>query len=363
MQHSTAQLGKTTAISIDGLSKRFGTFAALDNVSLDVLDNEFFTLLGPSGCGKTTLLRIIAGFESLTSGTVRLFGDDIGLLPANRRPINTVFQQYALFPHMTVIENVMFGLLRQGKSRHAARRTASDVLELVRLGSFAERLPAQLSGGQQQRVALARALAPKPKVLLLDEPLSALDLKLRQAVRLELQQIQKETGITFVFVTHDQEEALTMSDRIAVFSAGQLQQIGSAQEIYEAPVNTFVADFIGETNLIDVMVTAVTNGRATCVLPGGRQIACPTTAGAAVGKGHISLRPERIAIQSDANGPLSGTATRLTYLGTDIHIDLRLPGGEMIKARAQNGYGSRIPAIGDIVGLQFREDAARLLVD
>ena len=354
---------KTTAISVTGLTKAFGTYLALDEVSLDVLDNEFFTLLGPSGCGKTTLLRIIAGFETITGGSVRLFGDDIGQLPANRRPINTVFQQYALFPHMTVLENVMFGLLRLGKNRADARKAASEVLELVQLGAFSERFPAQLSGGQQQRVALARALAPKPKVLLLDEPLSALDLKLRQAVRLELQQIQKETGITFVFVTHDQEEALTMSDRIAVFSAGRLQQIGTARDIYEAPVNTFVADFIGETNLIDVSVESVENGRAHCVLPGGLRINCPAAHGAVVGKGHISLRPERLSIQPEAPGALSGVATRLTYLGTDMHIDLRLPGGELVKARAQNAGGNRIPSVGETVGLTFEEDAARLLVD
>ncbi len=235
-----------TTVSIQSVTKRFGDFVALDNISLDIQDNEFFTLLGPSGCGKTTLLRTIAGFEDVTSGSILLQGEDIAGLPPNKRPVNTVFQQYALFPHMTVTENVMFGLQRLGIANKEVKQRTSEVLALVQLTQFAERLPTQLSGGQQQRVALARALAPRPKVLLLDEPLSALDLKLRQAVRIELQQIQHETGITFIFVTHDQEEALTMSDRIAVIAGGKLQQVGSAREIYERPENRFVADFIGE---------------------------------------------------------------------------------------------------------------------
>ncbi|WP_330390802.1 ABC transporter ATP-binding protein [Rhodobacter xanthinilyticus] len=223
----------------------------LHGVSLEIRAQEFFTLLGPSGCGKTTLLRAITGFEDVTEGAILLHGEDIAPLPPYKRPINTVFQQYALFPHMTVLENVVFGTRRLGWTVEDARDRARQVLDLVQLSEFAERRPAQLSGGQQQRVALARALAPRPKVLLLDEPLSALDLKLRQAVRPELKALQRETGIAFIFVTHDQEEALTMSDRIAVMSAGRVQQVGTPREIYEAPVNRFVADFIGETNLIE----------------------------------------------------------------------------------------------------------------
>jgi len=226
-----------TRVSIQSVTKRFGDVKALDDVSLDIRDNEFFTLLGPSGCGKTTLLRCIAGFEAISSGSIYLQGEDIAALPPNKRPVNTVFQQYALFPHMSVVQNVMFGLQRIGMAQNLVNQRTHEVLELVQLSKFADRLPSQLSGGQQQRVALARALAPKPKVLLLDEPLSALDLKLRQAVRLELQQIQQETGITFIFVTHDQEEALTMSDRIAVIDHGRLQQVGSAKDIYEQPEN------------------------------------------------------------------------------------------------------------------------------
>jgi len=277
--------------------------------------------------------------------------------------VNTVFQQYALFPHMNVTQNVIFGLLRLGQGEAAARKRVGEVLDLVQLTQFADRLPSQLSGGQQQRVALARALAPSPKVLLLDEPLSALDLKLRQAVRLELKQIQTETGITFIFVTHDQEEALTMSDRIAVISDGTLQQVGTARDIYEAPQNKFVADFIGETNLIDVIVTDVSDGQATCTLPGGGQFTCPAASGAAAGPGHLSVRPERVAICDPSNGLLQGNVTRQVYLGTDMHIDVTLDDAEIITVRLQNSESTRIPETGENVGLNFEAGAARLLVD
>ena len=363
MNTATGTSERETAVQIQNLTKRFGAFTALKDINLSVLDNEFFTLLGPSGCGKTTLLRSIAGFETISQGSVLLYGEDIAALPPNRRPVNTVFQQYALFPHMSVTENVMFGLQRLGRGKAQARQKAETVLELVQLTKFADRLPSQLSGGQQQRVALARALAPNPKVLLLDEPLSALDLKLRQAVRLELQQIQAETGITFVFVTHDQEEALTMSDRIAVFSDGELQQVGTAKDVYEAPVNKFVADFIGETNLIDVKVESVEAGEASCILPGGARIACPAAADARKGAGHISLRPERISLTKPESGRLQGTATRQIYLGTDMHVDVKLSDGEILTIRVQNTAQQSIPATGDTIGLDFEEGAARLLVD
>ena len=250
------------AIEIKEVVKSFGNFKALNQVSLQIRDNEFFTLLGPSGCGKTTLLRLIAGFEQVTEGAIYLFNEEIELLPPNKRPVNTVFQNYALFPHMTVFENVCFGLQMLGKPKSEIPKRASEMLDLVQLTEFTNRKPAQLSGGQQQRVALARALAPSPKVLLLDEPLSALDLKLRKAMQSELKYLQRETGITFIFVTHDQEEALTMSDRIAVMSAGEIQQIGDPRSIYEQPNNVFVADFIGETNLLKVQVESIENGQA-----------------------------------------------------------------------------------------------------
>ena len=283
------------AIELRDVVKRYGAATALHGVSLGIADNEFFTLLGPSGCGKTTLLRLIAGFEDVTAGEILLFGEPIADREPNRRPVNTVFQHYALFPHMTVLDNVAFGLKMKGVGLSARRARAGRMLEMVHLSAFADRMPSQLSGGQQQRVALARALAPEPRVLLLDEPLSALDLKLRQAMRVELKQLQEETGITFVFVTHDQEEALTMSDRIAVMSAGRVQQVGLPREIYEAPVNRFVADFIGETNLLEVAVEAVEGGMARVVLPGGHRLSCPS-ATAAAGRHHLSIRPERVAL-------------------------------------------------------------------
>jgi spermidine/putrescine transport system ATP-binding protein len=351
------------AVEIDNVTKLYGSFTALSDVSLAIHDNEFFTLLGPSGCGKTTLLRCIAGFEDISAGAIRLYGDNIADLPPNLRPVNTVFQQYALFPHMNVTRNVMFGLLRLGQSEQQARARAGEVLEMVQLTQFADRLPAQLSGGQQQRVALARALAPNPKVLLLDEPLSALDLKLRQAVRLELQQLQHDTGITFIFVTHDQEEALTMSDRIAVISDGRLQQVGTAREIYEAPTNRFVADFIGETNLIDVAVSDLAGDQARCTLPGGAAFTCPAAQGAHQGRGHLSVRPERVALAAPDTALLTGTTARLIYLGTDMHVEVRLDDGETVTARVQNSEAAHIPALGDRVGLNFDSAAARLLVD
>lgn len=351
------------AVDILNMTKRYGNFVALKDVSLSINDNEFFTLLGPSGCGKTTLLRTIAGFEDISEGAIKLYGEDIADLPPNLRPVNTVFQQYALFPHMDVRTNVMFGLLRLGQDTATAGARVDEILDMVQLAQFSDRLPSQLSGGQQQRVALARALAPKPKVLLLDEPLSALDLKLRQAVRQELQQIQQNTGITFIFVTHDQEEALTMSDRIAVIANGLVQQVGSAREIYEAPLNKFVADFIGETNLIDVLVTDVSGSQATCTLPGGATFTCPAAVGAVQGAGHLSVRPERVTLVKPNKGLLQGTATRHTYLGTDMHVDIKLDDGEIVTVRLQNSEDTHIPEAGETVGLNFETGAARLLVD
>lgn len=353
----------TVAVDIDRVTKNYGAFTALSGVSLDIRDNEFFTLLGPSGCGKTTLLRCIAGFEEITDGAIRLYDEDIAGLPPNQRPVNTVFQQYALFPHMTVSQNVEFGLRRLKKPDGEIRKRCGEVLEMVQLSAFAERFPNQLSGGQQQRVALARALAPKPKLLLLDEPLSALDLKLRQAVRVELKQIQKDTGITFIFVTHDQEEALTMSDRIAVMSAGEVQQVGSPREVYEAPRNRFVADFIGETNLLDVTVSSVADGQALCVLPGGREIICPAAAVVDPGPGHLSVRPERMVLAPEADALLSGEVENHIYLGTDMQVVVRLDDGEVLTLRVQNSDAVAIPAIGSRVGIALEAGAARLLAD
>ena len=348
------------AVDIRDAVKSYGPVTALHGVSLAIADNEFFTLLGPSGCGKTTLLRLVAGFETITSGEIRLFGQDIARLEPNHRPVNTVFQTYALFPHLNVIDNVAFGLKMQGVDAPNRRARAGKMLEMVHLSQFADRMPAQLSGGQQQRVALARALAPAPKVLLLDEPLSALDLKLRQAMRVELKQLQEETGITFVFVTHDQEEALTMSDRIAVMSNGRVQQIGTAREIYEAPVNRFVADFIGETNLLQVDVESVSQGLATLTLPGGHRIICPS-ASTTTGKHHLSIRPERLTISPEAD--LLATVDRVVYLGTDLQVIAHLDGGQTITLRLQNAARTTPPDLGQRIGLHLEEGVTRLLAD
>ena len=359
------------AIDIREVVKQYGTgehaVTALTEVSIDIRDNEFFTLLGPSGCGKTTLLRMIAGFESVTAGAIFLYGEEIENLPASRRPVNTVFQQYALFPHMTVLQNIAFGLRMLGRSKAETEQRARQMLDLVQLGQYGERRPSQLSGGQQQRVALARALAPSPKVLLLDEPLSALDLKLRQAMRVELKQLQQETGITFVFVTHDQEEALTMSDRIAVMSAGEVQQIGGAHEIYEQPVNRFVADFIGETNLIDVTVEQVKGTRCLCRLSNGAAIEAEGP-GLAVesGAGHISIRPERVSLTPAGNGAegLVGVIEHQVYLGTDTQYLVRLDDGTLMTARSQNAHQVKVEVkTGERAALNIDDGAARLLVD
>ncbi len=350
----------STAIDIRSVVKRYGTTTALHSVSMAIGDNEFFTLLGPSGCGKTTLLRCIAGFEDVSGGEIRLFGEDIAGLDPNLRPINTVFQQYALFPHMSVIDNVAFGLKMKGMGLADRRARAGRMLEMVHLSAFADRMPAQLSGGQQQRVALARALAPEPKVLLLDEPLSALDLKLRQAMRVELKTLQEQTGITFVFVTHDQEEALTMSDRIAVMSDGRVQQIGTARDIYEAPLNRFVADFIGETNLIEVEVRSVSGGMAEVVLPGGHVLSCPS-ADTTPGRHHLSIRPERLTLAP--TGELGATLERVVFLGTDLQLLTRLDGGAPFTLRIQNSARATLPPPGSRVSLHLEEGAARLLAD
>ena len=350
-------------VAVRQVVKRFGTFTALAGVSLTIGHNQFFTLLGPSGCGKTTLLRCIAGFEDVTEGTILLVGRDFARLAPNLRPVNTVFQHYALFPHMTVAENVAFGLKMQGMAPDARRKRAGEMLDLVHLSAFADRLPAQLSGGQQQRVALARALAPAPRVLLLDEPLSALDLKLRQAMRVELKQLQEDSGITFIFVTHDQEEALTMSDRIAVMSNGQVQQIGSAREIYEAPVNRFVADFIGETNLLPVRVASLAGGMARVVLPGGHEITCPAAQAGPGGTHHVSIRPERLTIAPAGTGDLNATVDRLIYLGTDLQVLARLADGTALHLRLQNSARLSPPEAGSPIGIVIEEGAARLLAD
>ena len=356
------------AVDVKQAVKRYGDFTALKTISLGIEDNEFFTLLGPSGCGKTTLLRMIAGFEAVTEGAIFLYGDEIETLPPHQRPVNTVFQNYALFPHMTILENVGFGLEMQGAGKAEARRRAGEMLDLVQLSQFAARKPAQLSGGQQQRVALARALAPSPKLLLLDEPLSALDLKLRKAMQIELKHIQRETGITFIFVTHDQEEALTMSDRVAVMSAGELQQLGGPREIYERPRNMFVADFIGDTNLLEVAVDKVEGGQAHCHLGGGHALACDAVEGVIPGgRAHLSIRPERLVLSETSEGArsLKARVRENIFIGTDITTLLTLDDGPEISVRTSNSErgNKRVFEPGAEVFVTMEAGAARLLVD
>jgi spermidine/putrescine transport system ATP-binding protein len=330
---------------------------ALDDVSVDIRQGEFFTLLGPSGCGKTTLLRLIAGFEMPSAGTILLDGADITTLPPNRRPVNTVFQSYALFPHLTVAQNVAFGLEMLGKPSAEVRARTAQMLALVKLESFATRKVAQLSGGQQQRVALARALAPAPKVLLLDEPLSALDLKLRKEMQIELKRLQLETGITFVFVTHDQEEALTMSDRIAVMSAGKVQQVGTAKEIYIHPRNRFVASFIGETNFL---TGAAEDGFLR--LGTGERIEVPALR--AGGSATVSVRPEQVRLGPPQDGGLQAKVGTLVYFGTDTHCHLHLSDGTEMVARLQSpATGEAGLSQGQAVGLRFAPGAVARVED
>lgn len=344
-----------TAIGIDGLQKVYPgppPVRALSRATLEIRDNEFFTLLGPSGGGKTTLLRLIAGFETPTQGALTLFGEDITHLPPEARPVNTVFQHYALFPHMTVLQNVAFGLRRLGRPGREAERTAQDMLDLVQLNAFAARRPGQLSGGQQQRVALARALAPHPKVLLLDEPLSALDLKLRQSMRSELKRLQKETGITFVFVTHDQEEALVMSDRIAVMSVGEIQQVGDPAKIYEYPENRFVAEFIGDANFFEAEALGGTRYR----LGNGAELSGPEHTPDTV---TLFFRPEKASLGSKG---LKGRVREILYLGNGTDYAVALDAGGAVTVRAENRKdGTARAGIGEEVHVDIMPEAVRVL--
>ncbi|WP_414650611.1 ABC transporter ATP-binding protein [Ensifer sp.] len=337
---------------------------ALRDVNLSIRANEFFTLLGPSGCGKTTLLRILGGFEMLTSGTCRIFGEDVSSLPPEARPVNTVFQQYALFPHMTVRRNIAFGLEMLGKPRAEVERTVERMLDLVHMTEYADRRPDTMSGGQRQRVALARALAPQPKLLLLDEPLSALDLKLRQKMRLELKSLQRETGITFIFVTHDQEEALAMSDRVAVISNGLLQQVGSPEDIYEQPQSRFVADFIGESNLIAARVAGTTGGEAAFDIEGFGQVHAPTMQRIEERQQvWLSIRPERLVLGACNGEGSQATVTDRTYLGNAVEYHLRA-GDHALTARSPRGglRGRQDFVPGDVVSLGFEPGSIKVLL-
>jgi putative spermidine/putrescine transport system ATP-binding protein len=322
------------AVEFAAVSRHFGTTRAVDAVDLTIAEGAFFAMLGPSGSGKTTCLRLISGFEKPTSGQIRIFGEDVSATPPHLRQVNTVFQDYALFPHMTVLDNVAYGLMVKGMGRAARNAKAEAMLALVHLDGFAARKPAQLSGGQRQRVALARALVNEPRVLLLDEPLGALDLKLREAMQDELKALQRRLGITFVFVTHDQSEALSMADSLAVFNAGKIAQIGTPAEIYSRPRTRFVADFVGSSNILPPALTQTLGGPARWA----------------------SLRPEALRIV--AAGPLTGQVTALRYLGASTRVTISAQGQEIA---ALLPAGADLPDPGSHLTLGFDPAALHVM--
>jgi spermidine/putrescine transport system ATP-binding protein len=371
IQQAGSDNAVAAAIKAERVTKIFGTgkdkVVALADVTVAIQENEFFTLLGPSGCGKTTLLRLIAGFDHPTEGLIKLHGRDISHLPPYQRSVNTVFQSYALFPHMTVAQNISFGLEMLGKPKDQIKETVTAMLALVKMEDLRDRRTDQISGGQQQRVALARALAPQPEVLLLDEPLAALDYKLRKEMQIELKRLQHETGITFIFVTHDQEEALTMSDRIAVIDAGRILQVGTPRQIYNHPVQRFVADFIGSTNFLTAEVISTDNGRARLRLSSGQEITTELPADM-VPQGHVTavVRPEysRILANPEKNGDLQGVLENIVYFGTDTHYHTRLPDETLFVTRMQNERDDTEKfAVGQAVAIVFKPNSVQMLRD
>jgi spermidine/putrescine transport system ATP-binding protein len=367
MRISSAQAAsRDPVIALEHVVKRFGRASAVEDAHFAVGRGEFFSLLGPSGCGKTTTLRMIAGFEQPTAGRILLDGHDVAGVPPYRRQVNTVFQHYALFPHLTVRENVAFGPRSRKLSAAETTRRVAELLAVVRLDAFADRKPAQLSGGQQQRVALARALANHPSALLLDEPLGALDLALRQAMQLELKRIQREVGITFIYVTHDQEEALTMSDRIAVMSEGRIEQIGSPREIYDVPATGFIAGFIGAANLLPAVVRHVDATAVIVELAGGHRVTVPAGSGAAAAGSTVSvmLRPERLRLAESAppdGESLPVTLEQSVFRGPVVRHTLRAADGTVIVAHA--AAGPCLPGFrpGLALWVSWDADAARVL--
>jgi spermidine/putrescine transport system ATP-binding protein len=345
------------------LVKRFGDFTAVDGINLTVPQGEFFSLLGPSGCGKTTTLRMIAGFERPTEGQVVLDGVDVATVPPHKRNVNTVFQNYALFPHLNVEKNVAFGLRYQDTSKEETRRLVGRALELVRLTGYERRRPNQLSGGQQQRVALARALILNPAVLLLDEPLGALDAKLRKALQIELKSIQEEVGITFVYVTHDQEEALTMSDRLAVMSNGRVEQVGPPKEVYEEPSTAYVADFLGVSNLMDAAAYGPTEGGCR-IRVGEFDLVAGQGEPDAHGEVKISIRPERVDLEptgTTGQNRIPGMVERIVYVGAVMQVIVHLAPGETLQALVPN-EGAGLPfQQGTAVAVHLPQEALRVL--
>ena len=355
-------------IQFKNVTKRFGDFTAIDDLTIDIFEREFFALLGPSGCGKTTLMRMLAGFETPTEGTILLSGQDIAPIPPNKRAVNMMFQSYALFPHLSVWENIAFGLKREGMKGDALNSRVDEMLRLTRLERFAKRKPHQISGGQRQRVALARSLAKAPKLLLLDEPLGALDKKLRQDTQFELMDIQEKTGTTFVIVTHDQEEAMTVASRIAVMDEGRMIQVDTPARIYEAPNTVYVADFIGDVNIIE--------GRAT---PSGEQVQIAWGEGVSDITGttdksfdsgekvHFAIRPEKVSVSvekpDDTPNAFQGTVLDIAYLGNLSTYHVEMHNGQIIKAQSANTRRLSRRAItwGDTVWISFTATAGVLL--
>ncbi|KUJ78984.1 ABC transporter ATP-binding protein [Ruegeria profundi] len=358
-------------IQFRNVTKRFGDFTAIDDLSLDIFEREFFALLGPSGCGKTTMMRMLAGFEKPTEGRIILGGQDIDPIPPNKRAVNMMFQSYALFPHLSVRDNIAFGLRRDNMPKHDLEDRVEEMLRLTRLERFARRKPHQISGGQRQRVALARSLAKAPKLLLLDEPLGALDKKLRQDTQFELMDIQEKTGTTFVIVTHDQEEAMTVASRVAVMDQGKLMQVATPDKIYESPNSVYVADFIGDVNIIEGRATA--NGDETYQVDWAEGQA-PLTATSATGFSngqtcHLAIRPEKVTISvdrpADAINAVQGKVHDIAYLGNLSTYHVALPNGTIIKAQTANTrrISRRSFTWEDPVWLSWTATAAVLLVD
>jgi spermidine/putrescine transport system ATP-binding protein len=353
-------------IELVKLEKQFGDFTAVDHIDLSIASGEFFSLLGPSGCGKTTTLRLIAGFERPTSGAILLDGVDLASTPPHRRPVNTVFQSYALFPHLTVEDNIAYGLRWQhgGVTKADRKRRVGDAIALVRLEGLEKRKPAQLSGGQQQRVALARALVLQPSVLLLDEPLGALDAKLRKALQHELTALQRDVGITFVYVTHDQEEALTMSDRLAVMDNGIVSQVGPPREVYTEPANAYVADFLGVANLLDVDALGAAPDGGHRVQLETFELRCASGNITTTGKAKIVIRPERARIVdygTTGENHVPGMIDRLVYLGPTTQVVVRLPNGDSVQVLVANTDERLAHEPGTPVTLVLPADALRVL--
>lgn len=352
-------------VKLDNVRKQYGSFVAVHQADFAIGRGEFFAMLGPSGCGKTTTLKMIAGFEQPTAGHVFLEGEDVSQVPPHKRNVNTVFQQYALFPHMSVFDNVAFGPRSKKINETEVKSRVNEMLDVVRLGEFAQRRPAQLSGGQQQRVALARALVNYPSALLLDEPLAALDLKLREAMQIELKRIQREVGITFVFVTHDQGEALTMSDRIAVMSEGRVEQVGAPVDIYARPESLFVAGFIGSANLLPgTVMSSDASGTRVQLLDGTQVVVAAgnSAPAASLAQGHhvtVMLRPEQVVL--DGEGSMKVFITDTVFQGSSVRVVGRTSNDTEVSALVPAGSDHRAPSAGETVAMQWHASAPYLL--